>query len=53
MARNLLPDPPAARPAPPVALRPSRVELVAVWLFCLLVTIGPLAWMIVASPVRG
>lgn len=44
LLRSLLPDPSAAPPAPPVQLetRPQAMQLAAVWLFCLLVTLGPL-----------
>jgi hypothetical protein len=40
----LLPDPSAAAPAPPVHVetQPQAKQLAAVWLFCLLVTLGPL-----------
>jgi hypothetical protein len=42
--RSLLPDPSAAAPAPPVHVetQPEAMQLAAVWLFCLLVTLGPL-----------
>ncbi len=54
MARGLLPPPPAARPvpaSPPAILQasPGRIELTAVWLVCLAMTIGPLLFILTAQ----
>jgi hypothetical protein len=52
LARGLLtPPPPAARCVLPVALEPQlgSVELAAVWIFCLAMTIGPMLFMLLAS----
>lgn len=54
MARFLLPSPSAARPA---ATRertnrigePGAVELAAVWLFCLAMTLGPVLFILAAN----
>jgi hypothetical protein len=54
MARILLPNDPAARPA---AIRastdraghPGAVELAAVWLFCLGMTLGPVLLLLAAA----
>jgi hypothetical protein len=50
MARILLPLEPAARP---VAIQstagPGRVELAAVWLSCLAMTLGPLLFILAAA----
>jgi hypothetical protein len=54
MARILLPPDPAARPvaiqAPARrAGQPGAVELAAVWLFCLAMTLGPMLFMLAAA----
>ena len=54
MARILLPSDPAARPAaiqapPSRAGQPGAVELAAVWLFCLAMTLGPVLLLVAAS----
>jgi hypothetical protein len=54
MARILLPSDPAARPA---AIRastnraghPGAVELTAVWLFCLSMTLGPVLFLLATA----
>lgn len=45
MARILLPPEPAARPVA-IAPKPGVVELAAVWLFCLTMTLGPVLFML-------
>jgi hypothetical protein len=46
MARILLPSGPAARPVTIQAPKPGLVELAAVWLFCLVMTVGPVLFML-------
>ena len=46
MARILLPSVTAARPVAFQAPNPGLVELAAVWLFCLAMTVGPLLFML-------
>jgi hypothetical protein len=50
-ARGLLsPSPPAARHVPPAREREAgSIELAAVWLFCLAMTVGPMIFMLLAS----
>jgi len=51
-ARDLLsPSPPAARYVPPARREPElgSIELAAVWLFCLAMTLGPMIFMLLAS----
>jgi hypothetical protein len=50
MARILLPSDTAARPVAIQAPKPGLVELAAVWLFCLTMTVGPVLFMLA---VRG
>jgi hypothetical protein len=50
MARILLPSDTAARPAAIQSPNPGLVELAAVWLFCLTMTVGPMLFMLA---VRG
>jgi hypothetical protein len=50
MARILLPLGTAARPVAFQAPKPGLVELAAVWLFCLTMTVGPLLFVL---SVRG
>jgi hypothetical protein len=50
MARILLPSDTAARPLAIQTPEPGVVELAAVWLFCLAMTLGPLLFMLA---VRG
>jgi hypothetical protein len=47
MARILLPSDPAARPVA-IAPKPGRLELAAVWLFCLAMTLSPMLFLISA-----
>jgi hypothetical protein len=53
MARILLPSAPAARPAATQSANrvgePGRVELAAVWLFCLAMTLGPVLFLLAAN----
>jgi hypothetical protein len=54
MARILLPASPAARPvvieAPAIQVgQPGAVELAAVWLFCLAMTLGPVVFLLAAN----
>jgi hypothetical protein len=50
MARILLPSDTAARPvAIPAPVEPGRIELAAVWLFCLTMTLGPVLFMLAAA----
>jgi hypothetical protein len=52
MARNLLSPPtPAARRSSPEPREPQlgSIELTAVWLFCLAVTLGPMLFTLLAS----
>jgi hypothetical protein len=51
LMRSLLPDPSRAAPVPPVRLAEPRqiLQLAGVWLFCLLVTLGPLVLAILAT----
>jgi hypothetical protein len=52
LARGLhIPPPPAARPLPRAALELElgSVELAAVWLFCIAMTLGPMLFMLLAS----
>jgi hypothetical protein len=54
MARILLPAGPAARPvaiqSPAIRVgQPGAVELAAVWLFCLAMTLGPVLFLLVAN----
>jgi hypothetical protein len=52
LARGLLsPSPPAARYVPPAPREAElgSVELAAVWLFCLAMTLGPMLFMLLAS----
>jgi len=52
LALGHLPSPPAARQVlPPAALGQElgSVELVAVWLFCVAMTLGPMVFMLLAS----
>jgi hypothetical protein len=51
LARSLLSPPPTVRPAParaPAVLEasPGAIELAAVWLLCLVMTIGPLVFLL-------
>jgi hypothetical protein len=46
MARILLPSDSAARPVAFQAPSPGLVELAAVWLFCLTMTVGPMLFML-------
>jgi hypothetical protein len=50
MARILLPPDPAVRPVAIQAPKPGVMELAAVWLFCLVMTLGPVLFMLA---VRG
>jgi hypothetical protein len=52
VARLLLPDPPAPATASPGAA-PRAVVLACAWLFCLLVTLGPLALAVLVSLERS
>jgi hypothetical protein len=50
LARGLhIPPPPAARPLPRAAVELGSVELAAVWLFCIAMTLGPMLFMLIAS----
>jgi hypothetical protein len=54
MARILLPAVPPARPvaiqAPAIRIgQPGAVELAAVWLFCLAMTLGPVLFLLAAN----
>jgi hypothetical protein len=54
MARILLPSAPAARPQAIEARsnqagQPGAVELAAVWLFCLAMTLGPVLFLLAAN----
>jgi hypothetical protein len=54
MARILLPPGPAARPTAIQAPtnrpgQPGAIELAAVWLFCLAMTLGPVLFLLAAS----
>ena len=50
MARILLPSDPAARPvAIQASAGPGRVELAAVWLFCLAMTLGPVLFLLATA----
>ncbi len=52
LALGLLPSPPAARQVlPPTVSGPElgSVELAAVWLFCVAMTLGPMLFMLLAS----
>ena len=54
MARLLLPAGPVARPvaiqAPAIRMgQPGAVELAAVWLFCLAMTLGPVLFLLAAN----
>jgi hypothetical protein len=54
MARSLLPSVPATKP-PAIEARSNRVgqpgaiELAAVWLFCLAMTLGPVVFLLAAN----
>jgi hypothetical protein len=50
MARTLLPSETAARPVTIQAPKVGALELAAVWLFCLTMTLGPMLFMLA---VRG
>jgi hypothetical protein len=50
MARILLSPDPAVRPVAIQAPKPGVMELAAVWLFCLVMTLGPVLFMLA---VRG
>ena len=53
LARIQLPLPPTARPvaieAPLRVGEPGAIELAAVWLFCLAMTLGPMLFLLAAS----
>jgi hypothetical protein len=52
LARDLLsPSPPAARYVPPAPRehQAGSIELAAVWIFCLAMTVGPMIFMLLAS----
>ena len=52
LARGLLsPSPPAARYVPPAPREheAGSIELAAVWLFCLAMTVGPMIFMLLAA----
>jgi hypothetical protein len=46
MARILLPSETAARPVTVQAPKPGILELAAIWLFCLTMTVGPMLFML-------
>lgn len=55
LARARLPVFPTPESIDPKAERrtsPRTIELIAVYLFCLLVTLGPLGFIILADPIR-
>jgi hypothetical protein len=56
LARARLPVVPKPEPIDPKAERrtsPRTIELIAVYLFCLLVTLAPLGFIILADPIRA
>jgi hypothetical protein len=49
MARILLPSDTAARPVAIQAPNPGALELAAVWLFCLMMTLGPMLFILAVA----
>lgn len=48
----VFPKPVPIEPTPEPRSSPRTIELVAAYLFCLLVTLGPLGFIIAADPIR-